>query len=142
MLVLTNYNFRRKHLAPYLPTHPVIPPYGTTGPEAKSFGVVSAAPFGSSAILPISWAYIRMMGAEGLRQASEAAILNANYMSRRLDGYYKTLYKNEEGQFTLIELKKCVVSVLYFMPRCQGKGALSICMSKSGFLSLILVCLD
>lgn len=87
----------RRHLAPYLPTHPVIPPYGTTGPEAKSFGVVSAAPFGSSAILPISWAYIRMMGAEGLRQASEAAILNANYMSRRLDGYYKTLYKNDEG---------------------------------------------
>ena len=90
-------HFRRKHLAPYLPTHPVIPPYGTTGPEAKSFGVVSAAPFGSSAILPISWAYVRMMGAVGLRHASEVAILNANYMSRRLDGYYKTLYKNEQG---------------------------------------------
>lgn len=87
----------KKHLAPYLPTHPVIPPYGTTGPEAKSFGVVSAAPFGSSAILPISWGYIKMMGAKGLRHASEVAILNANYMSKRLEGYYKTLYKNEEG---------------------------------------------
>ncbi|XP_071116628.1 glycine dehydrogenase (decarboxylating), mitochondrial-like isoform X1 [Haliotis cracherodii] len=87
----------KKHLAPYLPTHPIIPPYGTTGPEAQSFGVVSAAPFGSSAILPISWAYIKMMGAEGLRHASEVAILNANYMSRRLNGHYKTLYTNDEG---------------------------------------------
>ncbi|KAJ8306015.1 hypothetical protein KUTeg_016560 [Tegillarca granosa] len=87
----------KQHLAPYLPTHPVIPPYGTTGPEAKSFGVVSAAPFGSSAILPISWGYIKMMGADGLRHASEVAILNANYMSKRLKGHYKTLYKNENG---------------------------------------------
>ncbi|XP_045159885.1 glycine dehydrogenase (decarboxylating), mitochondrial-like [Mercenaria mercenaria] len=87
----------KAHLAPYLPTHPVIPPYGTDNPEAKAFGVVSAAPYGSSAILPISWAYIKMMGAKGLREASEVAILNANYMSRRLDGYYKTLYRNEQG---------------------------------------------
>lgn len=93
--------YRKKHLAPYLPTHPVIPPYGTTGPEAKSFGVVSAAPFGSSAILPISWGYIKMMGAKGLRHASEVAILNANYMSKRLEGYYKTLYKNEEGELLI-----------------------------------------
>lgn len=87
----------KRHLAPYLPTHPVIPPYGTTGPEAKAFGVVSAAPFGSSAILPISWAYIKMMGSEGLRHCSEIAILNANYMSKRLEGYYKTLFTNENG---------------------------------------------
>lgn len=89
---------RKAHLAPYLPTHPVIPPYGTDNPEAKAFGVVSAAPYGSSAILPISWAYIKMMGAKGLREASEVAILNANYMSRRLDGYFKTVYRNEEGK--------------------------------------------
>ncbi|KAL3868681.1 hypothetical protein ACJMK2_041459 [Sinanodonta woodiana] len=87
----------KKHLAPFLPTHPVIPPYGTTGPEARSFGVVSAAPFGSSAILPISWAYIKMMGAKGLKHASQVAILNANYMSKRLEGYYKTLYTNDQG---------------------------------------------
>ena len=85
-------------MAPYLPTHPVIPTYGTSGPEARSFGVVSAAPFGSSAILPISWAYIKMMGAKGSRHASELAILNANYMSRRLDGFYKTLFTNENGK--------------------------------------------
>ena len=85
-------------MAPYLPTHPIVPPYGTTGPEAKAFGVVSAAPFGSSAILPISWAYIKMMGSEGLRHASEVAILNANYMSKRLEGYYKTVFTNEYGK--------------------------------------------
>ncbi|XP_064625841.1 glycine dehydrogenase (decarboxylating), mitochondrial-like [Lineus longissimus] len=87
----------KKHLAPYLPTHPIVPPFGTTGPMAKSFGTVSAAPFGSSAILPISWAYIKLMGPEGLRHSSEIAILNANYMSKRLDGYYKTVFKNAEG---------------------------------------------
>ncbi|XP_052775459.1 glycine dehydrogenase (decarboxylating), mitochondrial-like isoform X2 [Mya arenaria] len=87
----------KAHLAPYLPSHPVIPPYGQDNPEAKAFGVVSAAPYGSSAILPISWAYIKMMGPAGLRQASEMAILNANYMSRRLDGFYRTIYKNEQG---------------------------------------------
>lgn len=91
-------SFRKAHLAPYLPTHPIIPPFGTTGPDAKSFGVVSAAPFGSSAILPISWAYIKMMGAKGLRDASVKAILNANYMSHRLEGFYKILYKNRNGK--------------------------------------------
>lgn len=91
------YNFSKAHLAPYLPGHPVITPYGMESPESKSFGVISAAPYGSSAILPISWSYIKMMGPAGLRQASEMAILNANYMSRRLDGYYKTLYKNDHG---------------------------------------------
>jgi glycine dehydrogenase len=58
---------------------------------------VSAAPFGSSAILPISWAYIKMMGPRGLRKATQVAILNANYMSKRLEKYYKTLYKGETG---------------------------------------------
>ncbi|XP_052278275.1 glycine dehydrogenase (decarboxylating), mitochondrial-like isoform X2 [Dreissena polymorpha] len=87
----------KAHLAPYLPSHPVIQPYGMESPDSKSFGVISASPYGSSAILPISWSYIKMMGPAGLRQASEMAILNANYMSRRLDGYYKTLYKNDHG---------------------------------------------
>ncbi|XP_033737275.1 glycine dehydrogenase (decarboxylating), mitochondrial-like [Pecten maximus] len=119
----------KKHLAPYLPTHPVIPPYGTTGPEAKSFGVVSAAPFGSSAILPISWAYIKMMGAKGLRHASEIAILNANYMSNRLEGYYKTLYKNENDlvahEFILDcrEFKKTAnIEVMDIAKRLQDYG--------------------
>jgi len=84
----------KKHLAPFLPTHPITVPYSAL-PEA--FGTVSAAPYGSSSILAISWAYIRMMGPEGLRKATEIAILNANYMMIRLQGYYPTLYKNENG---------------------------------------------
>ncbi|ESO92602.1 hypothetical protein LOTGIDRAFT_216694 [Lottia gigantea] len=85
----------KEHLAPHLPTHPIISPL--PGSDSQSFGVVSAAPFGSSSILPISWSYIKMMGSDGLRHATEIAILNANYMSQRLKGYFKTLYTNEEG---------------------------------------------
>lgn len=63
------------------------------GKQSKSFGVVSAAPWGSSAILPISWAYIKMMGAKGLREATEIAILNANYLAKRLEGAYTILFR-------------------------------------------------
>ncbi|CAH0627086.1 unnamed protein product [Chrysodeixis includens] len=87
----------KAHLAPFLPSHPVVDPLADLGDEAHSFGSVSAAPFGSSAILPISWAYIKMMGPKGLRRATQVAILNANYMSKRLEGHYKTLYKGERG---------------------------------------------
>ncbi|CAG4937772.1 unnamed protein product [Colias eurytheme] len=87
----------KAHLAPFLPSHPVVDPLADLGEAAHSFGSVSAAPYGSSAILPISWAYIKMMGPKGLKRATQVAILNANYMSRRLDGHYKTLYKGERG---------------------------------------------
>lgn len=87
----------KKHLTPFLPTHCVVPPPGTFGPGSASFGMVSSAQYGSSSILPISWAYIKMMGSQGLRRASQVAILNANYMSRRLSGYYNTLYTNDNG---------------------------------------------
>jgi len=87
----------KAHLAPFLPSHPVIATGSevTMGKGAKPFGVVSAAPFGSAAILPISWAYIKMMGSEGLKRATQVAILNANYMSNRLVGHYKTLHKGQ-----------------------------------------------
>ncbi|CAJ0924217.1 unnamed protein product [Ranitomeya imitator] len=71
----------KKHLAPYLPSHPVIPLQQDN--DAKPLGTISAAPWGSSAILPISWAYIKMMGAKGLKHSTEIAILNANYMSKK-----------------------------------------------------------
>ena len=61
LLVNTLNYYRKKHLAPFLPTHPVVAPYSA---EPQSFGTVSAAPYGSSAILPISWAYIKMMGSK------------------------------------------------------------------------------
>ncbi|KJE97008.1 glycine dehydrogenase [Capsaspora owczarzaki ATCC 30864] len=82
----------KKHLAPFLPNHPVVSVGGK-----KSFGAVSAAPWGSSSILPISWSYIRMMGGSGLAQATRIAILNANYLQARLKSHYKILYTNKNG---------------------------------------------
>ncbi len=79
----------RAHLAPFLPGHPE-----TGGRE----GPVSAAPYGSPGILPISWAYILMMGGEGLTQATRVAILNANYIAKRLEGAYDVLYKGSNGR--------------------------------------------
>ncbi|KAK2589322.1 hypothetical protein KPH14_007870 [Odynerus spinipes] len=87
----------KKHLAPFLPSHPVINCLADNVSDLRTSGAVSAAPFGSSAILPISWAYIKMMGPKGLRKATQVAILNANYMSKRLEKYYKTLYKGKVG---------------------------------------------
>jgi glycine dehydrogenase len=78
----------RAHLAPYLPNHPLQP---LAGPETGS-GAISAAPWGSAAILPITWAYIRLMGGDGLTAATGAAILSANYVARRLRAHYPVLY--------------------------------------------------
>lgn len=77
----------KSHLAPYLPTHSII----HNGNEL-SLGTVSAAPYGSASIIPISWAYIKLMGSQGLRKATQVAILNANYMSKKLSTHYKTLF--------------------------------------------------
>ncbi|KAI4479375.1 hypothetical protein M0804_011160 [Polistes exclamans] len=87
----------KKHLASFLPNHPVINSTINDLQNLRESGAVSAAPFGSSAILPISWAYIKMMGPKGLRKATQVAILNANYMSKRLEKHYKTLYKGKTG---------------------------------------------
>ncbi len=84
----------RSHLAPYLPNHPVDP---TAGPES-GVGAVSAAPFGSAGILPISWAYIALMGGTGLRQATEAAIVSANYVATRLGRRFPVLYAGTHGR--------------------------------------------
>jgi glycine dehydrogenase len=81
----------KAHLAPYLPGHPQIEDGLTEGP-------VSAAPWGSPSILPISWAYCLLMGGAGLTQATRVAILNANYIAKRLEGAYDVLYKGPEGR--------------------------------------------
>jgi glycine dehydrogenase len=81
------------HLAPHLPNHPLRPDAG----PATGFGPVSAAPFGSALILPISYAYVRMMGAAGLTRATGVAILNANYAARRLGPHYPILYTGPGG---------------------------------------------
>ncbi|MHB1328217.1 MAG: aminomethyl-transferring glycine dehydrogenase [Gemmatimonadales bacterium] len=98
------------HLAPYLPTHPVIP---VGGPE--SCGTISAAPWGSPSILPISWVYIRMMGPDGLTLATKYAILNANYLSKRLAEHYKVLYTGRDG----LVAHECIVD---FRPFKQSAG--------------------
>lgn len=87
----------KKHLIPFLPTHPVVSPGNTASEGACPFGVISGAPFGSSAILPISWSYIRLMGPKGLAHASKIAILNANYMAARLQDYYAVLFIGNDG---------------------------------------------
>ena len=79
-------------LEPYLPGHVVVPV------EGRSSGAVSAAPWGSASILPISYAYISMMGGDGLTRATELAILNANYIKARLDGHYPVLYTGANGR--------------------------------------------
>ncbi|HET6989247.1 MAG TPA: aminomethyl-transferring glycine dehydrogenase [Kribbella sp.] len=81
------------HLTPYLPNHPLL---DQAGPES-GVGPISAAPFGSAGVLAISWAYIRMMGAEGLTAATKAAVLTANYVAKRLEGVFPVLYTGENG---------------------------------------------
>ncbi|ELW69320.1 Glycine dehydrogenase [decarboxylating], mitochondrial [Tupaia chinensis] len=81
----------KKHLAPFLPNHPMISM--KPNEDACPVGTISAAPWGSSSILPISWAYIKMMGSKGLKQATEIAILNANYMAKRLEKHYRILFR-------------------------------------------------
>ncbi|MEH6588795.1 MAG: aminomethyl-transferring glycine dehydrogenase [Halioglobus sp.] len=91
------------HLQPFLPTNPVI---GVPGLDAGN-DVVSSAPYGSASILPISWAYIALMGGEGLTLATEVAILNANYIARRLQDHYPILYTGTHGNVA----HECIVDI-------------------------------
>ena len=90
------------HLAPFLPGHSIIKTGGT-----QATGEVSQAPWGSASILPISWMYIRMMGAAGLEQATKIAILNANYVATRLEPYFPVLYKGKNGRVA----HECIIDV-------------------------------
>jgi glycine dehydrogenase len=83
----------RAHLAPFLPNHPL---RSEAGPDT-GVGPIAAAPWGSAGILPISWAYLRLMGPDGLRRASEVAILGANYVARKLAPHYPVLYAGRKG---------------------------------------------
>jgi glycine cleavage system P protein (glycine dehydrogenase) len=83
----------RAHLAPFLPNHPLQPDAG----PATGVGPISAAPWGSASILPISWAYVRMMGADGLRRATLTAVAAANYVARRLEAHFPVLYAGAGG---------------------------------------------
>ncbi|USQ77910.1 aminomethyl-transferring glycine dehydrogenase [Ornithinimicrobium cryptoxanthini] len=83
----------REHLAPHLPNHPLD---SSAGPES-GVGAISAAPYGSAGILPISWAYVRLMGGAGLTRSAEVAVLNANYVAKRLGEHYPVLYAGKNG---------------------------------------------
>lgn len=93
----------KSHLAPFLPNHTVVSIDGT----GSDNGAVSAAPFGSAGILPISWMYIAMMGGEGLKQATEFAILNANYMAKKLDPLFPVLYRGTNGRVA----HECIIDI-------------------------------
>ena len=93
----------RAHLAPYLPNHTVSPIDG----NHEGMGAVSAAPFGSSSILPISYLYIVMLGQKGLRKATEVAILSANYMTEKLSGHYPVLYRGRNNKVA----HECIVDI-------------------------------
>ncbi|MEM7453972.1 MAG: aminomethyl-transferring glycine dehydrogenase [Planctomycetota bacterium] len=94
----------KKHLAPFLPNHVVQP---LDNEELAGGGAVSAAPFGSAAILPISWAYIYMMGGRGLKKATQVAILNANYIAKRLEGNFEVLYRGRGGRVA----HECIIDI-------------------------------
>src|SRR3954447_21727262 len=91
----------RAHLAPYLPGHPLAPQL------PDRVGPVSAAPYGSAGILPISWAYVRLMGAEGLTRATQLAVLNANYIAKQLQPHYPVLYTGRGG----LVAHECIVDL-------------------------------
>ncbi|QRV97568.1 glycine dehydrogenase [Ceratobasidium sp. AG-Ba] len=113
-----------EHLAPFLPSHPIIPTGGS-----KAIDAVAAAPYGSASVLIISWAYIKMLGGQGLSDASKLALLNANYIAHRLAGHYSLKYKNDKGRVAhelLIDLaefeKKAGLKVMDFAKRLQDYG--------------------
>ncbi|HEX9063814.1 MAG TPA: aminomethyl-transferring glycine dehydrogenase [Streptosporangiaceae bacterium] len=93
----------REHLAPFLPRHPELPGVSVAGAGPDDLaaelrtGPVAAAPYGSAGILPISWMYLTLMGAQGLREATQVAILNANYVARRLNQHFPVLYTGQHG---------------------------------------------
>ena len=93
----------RSHLAPYLPNHPLAPESG----PASGIGPISGAPYGSAGILPISWAYVRLMGGVGLTRATEVAVLNANYIAARLRDHYPVLYSGPGG----LVAHECILDV-------------------------------
>jgi glycine dehydrogenase len=104
----------RAHLAPFLPDHPVVRGVNPAAGEGETMGTVSAAPWGSASILPISWAYIAMMGAEGLTRATQLAILNANYIAKRLAPHFPVLYTGQNGMVA----HECIIDLRWVKGAC------------------------
>jgi glycine dehydrogenase len=103
----------KAHLAPFLPGHGVVDGVNPAAGRNQSQGAVSAAPWGSASILPISWTYIAMMGGEGLRKATIMAILNANYMAKRLNPHFPVLYSGPGG----FVAHECIIDLRWLKER-------------------------
>jgi glycine dehydrogenase len=108
----------RSHLKGYLPVHPLNDECGEVG----GINPVSNAPWGSASILPITWMYIRMMGKQGLRKASEVALLNANWLAEKLDPYFKVLYRGSKGRVA----HECIIDIRQF----KSKGIIAEDVAK------------
>jgi glycine dehydrogenase len=109
----------KSHLAPFLPNHSVV----NVDTAGKDCGAVSAAPWGSASILPISYMYIKMMGSAGLRKATEVAILSANYVAKKLEGHYKVLYKGNNGRVA----HECIIDL---RPLKESSGVTEMDVAK------------
>ncbi len=109
----------KKHLARYLPDHPVVHLRG----RSSEYGSVSAAPFGSAGILPISWAYIAMTGAKGQKLATQYALLNANYVASRLNDYFPVLYRGRNNRIA----HECIIDL---RPLKQQSGISEVDIAK------------
>ena len=109
----------KKHLAPFVPNHPVVK---IDGPNPEN-GAVSAAPWGSASILPISYMYIRMMGAAGLKKATEVAILNANYIAKKLGEHFPVLYKGRNERVA----HECIIDM---RPLKEASGVTEMDVAK------------
>jgi glycine dehydrogenase len=109
----------KSHLAPFLPNHTVV---NIEGP-GKENGAVSAAPWGSASILPISYMYIKMMGSEGLKKATEVAMLNANYIAKKLDGHFEVLYKGRNDRVA----HECIIDL---RPLKESSGVTEMDVAK------------
>ncbi|MFQ5958241.1 MAG: aminomethyl-transferring glycine dehydrogenase [Alphaproteobacteria bacterium] len=103
-----------EHLAPFLPDHPVVDGVNPAADPEGTIGAVSAAPWGSAGILPISWAYVTMMGARGLERATQMAILNANYVAHRLAPHYPVLYTGKNGMVA----HECIIDLRPIKESC------------------------
>lgn len=102
------------HLAPFLPDHPVVKGVNPAKGSKGTIGTIAAAPWGSASLFTISWAYIAMMGAAGLRRATLTAILNANYIAKRLEPHYPVLYKGKNGWVA----HECIIDCREFKKTC------------------------
>ena len=106
----------RGHLAPFLADHPLVEGVNPAASSSQvgTIGTISAAPWGSALILPISWAYIAMMGAEGLKRATQVAILSANYIAQRLASHYPVLYTGKNGRVA----HECIIDLRPIKQSC------------------------